>query len=440
MIELLLIHPNDQKAVYGDTLNYTACEPPYWCAVVAQYCLDRKVKVKILDAEAENISVEETCRRVEKQEPKVIGIFVTGTNLSASTQKMQGASILCHEIKKINSEVPIFLWGLHPSALPERTLHETEADYVVTGEGFDTILNLVHKAEGENLHFSEDYFGGLCYKEEGQIKRLGRSKLLETKEIPLPAWELLPMDKYMPHNWHIMGEDNPGDARGRYAVISTSIGCPFNCSFCAISALFGTRQLRFWDIERVVGEIDRLVKTYGIKYIKILDENFVLNKEYVIKLCDCIAERNYDLNMWAYARVDTVDPTVLSKLRKANIKWLAYGIESADDNVLSGVSKAQFNAEKTKEAMRWTKEAGINIIANFMFGLPDDTIESMQKTLDLAKEICPEWINFYVTMPYPGSKDYLDAVANGEIKEDKWIQYAQYSYECLPRGGQISYT
>lgn len=435
-MDLLLIHPNDQKAVYGDTLKYVACEPPYWCAVAAQYCIDRGIDVKILDAEAEDISADDVIDRVMSINPKLVGVFVTGTNLSASTQKMQGADLVCHAIKEVNSDIPVFLWGLHPSALPERTLQEDDADYIVTGEGLDTIVNLVRYHKGM-IAFSEENLSGLCFRGGGYaIRRFGVSKLLNTDDIPSPAWELLPMDKYMPHNWHIMGEDNPEYARGRYGVISTSIGCPFNCSFCAVSALFGSRKVRFWTIDSVIDEIERLVTNFNVKYIKILDECFVLKKDFVSELCDKLAERKFDINMWAYARVDTVDQEILQKLRKAGIRWLAYGIESTDADVLSEVSKAQYDLNRIKTVMQWTKEADINIIANFMYGLPNDTKETMKKTLDMCKEICPEWINFYVTMPYPGSKDYLQMVTNGEIKEDKWIQYAQYSYECMPRGGK----
>lgn len=435
-MDLLLIHPNDQKAVYGDTLKYVACEPPYWCAVVAQYCLDRGIDVEILDAEAEDISVDDVVDRVRKKHPEIVGIFVTGTNLSASTQKMQGADLTCHAIKRLNLDIPVFLWGLHPSALPERTLLEDDADYIVTGEGLNTIVNLVRYHKGEGVSFSEENLSGLCFREGKVIRRLGVSKLLDTEDIPLPAWELLPMDKYMPHNWHIMGEDDPYNAKGRYAVISTSIGCPYNCSFCAASALFGSKKVRFWNIDRIIAEIERLVTKFGIKYIKILDECFVLKRDFVDELCDRLFERNFDINMWAYARVDTVDPQILFKLRKAGIRWLAYGIESTDDDVRSDVSKSQYDLNRIRNVMDWTKEADINIIANFMFGLPNDTKETMQRTLDICKEICPEWINFYVTMPYPGSKDYLEMVRSGEIREDKWIQYAQYSYECTPRGGK----
>ena len=149
MIDLLLIHPNDQKAVYGDTVKYTACEPPFWMALAAQYCRERDLDVSVLDAEAENLSFEETAARVEQLSPHLVGIFVTGTNLSASTQKMHGADVTCHEIKeKVGKDLPVFLWGLHPSALPKRTLQDGDADYVVKGENFDTMINLAKYHKG----------------------------------------------------------------------------------------------------------------------------------------------------------------------------------------------------------------------------------------------------------------------------------------------------
>lgn len=435
-MKLILVHPNDMKAVYGDTLKYTACEPPFWCAVIAQFCLDHGVDVQVIDAEAENLSPQQVAERAADSAPALVGIIVTGTNLSASTQKMQGADLTCRVIKETDPKIPVFLWGLHPSALPERTLLENDADYVVAGEGLETIVNLVRYHKNKTVDFSPEVFPGLYFREDGEIKGFPKGKLMETKDIPMPAWQLFPMKNYMPHNWHIMGEEDPKAAKGRYGVIAASIGCPFNCTFCAISAQFGAKTLRYWDAERVVDEIERLVKEHNVKYIKILDECFVLNKKYVSNFCDLLIERNLDVNMWGYARIDTVSPELLKKLKTAGVHWLAYGIESADDTVLKDVEKSQFNSADVRQVMQWNKDAGINVIANFMFGLPEDTMESMQKTLELARDICPEWINFSVTMPYPGSKDYFDAFLDGRITEDKWIQYAQYSYECTPLGGK----
>lgn len=431
-MKTIFIKPNDQKTVYGETLEFTACEPPFWLGIAGAYCRNNGLDITLLDAEAENISFESLESRINEINPDIVGIFVLGTNLSASTQKMNGAEITCRIIKECNPSTKIFLWGLHPSALPERTLTECQADYIIKGEGFYTISRLI-KNDFKNI----DELNDIYYKSKnGEFIFTGSGGLLETDDLPMPAWELLPMDKYMPHNWHIMGEENPNSTRGRYGVISTSIGCPFNCSFCAISAQFGTKKVRFWKIDRVMSEIDRLVKEYNVKYIKILDECFVLKKDYVNEFCDKLISRNYDLNIWAYARIDTTSQELLKKLYQAGIKWLAYGIESGDDSVLSGVDKEQFTTNQTIQVMKWSKEANINVVANFMFGLPDDNYKTMHSTLNFAKLINAEWPNFYVTMPYPGSKDYFEYIKDGRIKNDSWIQYAQYSYECTPMGSK----
>ena len=390
------------------------------------------VDVSVIDAEAENLSPQQVAEKVSEICPDVVGLIVTGTNLSASTQKMSGAEATAEAIKQDQPLAKVFMWGLHPSALPERTIKECSIDYVVSGEGLDTIVAL---GRGQLVEVSQ--WRDLYYRDAtGRIIYTGRGPLKETSELPMPAWDMLPMNLYLPHNWHIMGDTDPQSAKGRYGVISASIGCPYHCSFCAISAQFGKRVLRFWDVDRVINEIQRLVEQYGVKYIKMLDECFVLKKTYVKEFCEKLIARHYDLNIWCYARVDTVDQELLGLLRQAGIQWLAYGIESGDDAALAGVDKGQYTANQTRQAIRWTKEAGINTIANFMFGLPDDTMESMQKTLNLAREINPEWINFYVTMPYPGSDDYSELVKQGKIVEDSWIQYAQYSYECTPMGSK----
>ena len=150
------------------------------------------------------------------------------------------------------------------------------------------------------------------------------------------------------------------------------------------------------------------------------------------QICDLLIGRNYNLNIWAYARVDTVDEKLLDKLRRAGFRWLALGIESSDQRVLSDVSKGQYSSEDTKRVVRMIQGAGIYVIANFMFGLPEDDMESMKHTLNLAREINAEWPNFYTTMAYPGSKLYMDCIKNNVPLPDSWLGYSQYSYECVP--------
>ena len=125
---------------------------------------------------------------------------------------------------------------------------------------------------------------------------------------------------------------------------------------------------------------------------------FVLNEQHVMGICDLLIERNYDLNIWAYARIDTVKDRYLEKLKRAGFNWLALGIESGSKFVRDGVEKGSFDEKDILQTTNRIKEHGIYIIANYIFGLPDDTRERMQETLNLAIEINAEWANFYCTL------------------------------------------
>jgi radical SAM superfamily enzyme YgiQ (UPF0313 family) len=427
MTDIVLIRSNDQKNVYGETSSLAACEPPYWIGVISAFLRNKGFTVEVIDAEAYNYSPEEVSTNVREKSPRLIGIIVTGTNLSASTQKMQGAQILSKELKSAVN-IPTFMWGLHPSALPVQTLKESPIEFVIKGENFNSISRLLEEIKGGTQNFAD--IKGLYYKFCNEIKGNAEIDLIDPNEMPSPAWDLLPMAKYHPHNWHLMGYtavDIPP-----YGIIATSLGCPFNCSFCAVSALFGEKHVRFKSPEKVIEEIDVLVKRYNIKYIKILDECFVLNLKHVNAICDLLIENDYDLNMWAYARVDTINERILEKLKKAGMQWLGFGIESASEIALGNVNKGQFNLQKTHDAMKMVKESGINIMANFMFGLPEDTIDSMEQTLQLARDINPEFINFYCTMAYPGSELYNQCLRDKIPLPENWIGFSQLGYETLP--------
>jgi radical SAM superfamily enzyme YgiQ (UPF0313 family) len=121
----------------------------------------------------------------------------------------------------------------------------------------------------------------------------------------------------------------------------------------------------------------------------------------------------------------------MKTMKQAGINWLAFGIESANDNVREGVTK-RFSQDTIKKAIRISQNANIYIMGNFIFGLPDDTIETMQETLDLAKELNLEYINFYTAMAYPGSQLYFEAIQKGIKLPEQWHGYAQYGEDTLP--------
>jgi len=192
-----------------------------------------------------------------------------------------------------------------------------------------------------------------------------------------------------------------------------------------------TNSYRMWKPKTIVAEIDKLVHQYGIRNIKIADELFVLNPKHVNDLCDLIIERNYDLNIWAYARVDTVKEGMVEKLRRAGVHWLAFGIEAASERVRDDVEKG-FDQSDIAKTIGVVRAAGINVIGNFIFGLPEDDLSSMQATLDLALDLNCEFANFYVAMAYPGSQLYNDAVRKGWPLPETWSGYSQHAVDTLP--------
>jgi anaerobic magnesium-protoporphyrin IX monomethyl ester cyclase len=431
-LDILLIKPGSQKELYGklSECSLTAIEPPLWAGLIATFLLKKGYSLQIIDSEAERLSPSDLTDRISEINPFLVGIIVSGTNPSASTMNMIGARAILKEIGRRGLPVKTILAGLHPSALPERTMKEEKTDYVCEGEGFYTISELLETIK-EDYERKEFNIKGLWYRKDGQIIANKRAPLVKdlNDELPYVSWNLLPMDKYRAHNWHCFQE--PGQKRTPYAVIYTSLGCPFRCHFCCINAIFGGPGIRYRSPEKVVEEIDLLVNKYGVKNIKIIDEMFVFNEKHVLNICDLIIDRGYDLNIWAYARVNTVNEKLLRRLKEAGFKWLAYGIESGNDRVLKSVSKG-ITVNKIKHAIKLTQDIGINVIGNYILGLPEDDLQSMQDTMNLAMELNCEFINLYCAIAYPGSALYEQALKEERKLPETWAGYSPYSYEHLP--------
>jgi radical SAM superfamily enzyme YgiQ (UPF0313 family) len=430
-VDVVLVNPGSREAVYQALgSDFSAIEPPSLAGLFATYLRNKGLTVDIVDAPAHSLSPAGVADFIcANHQPTLVVMVVYGFQPSASTQNMSAAGETCRAIKAINPNCRIMMTGTHPAALPERTLREETIDFVCDREGPETILLTVRALKDGTPSVAG--IPSLWYRVADVIMSNPPGVLLEDLDVEMPgvAWDLLPMDKYRAHNWHCFEHIHE---RQPYASMHTSLGCPYKCTFCCINAPFGGSSYRMWSPESVIKEIDILVNKYGVKNIKFVDEMFVLNRNHVIGICDRIIERGYDLNIWAYARVDTVKDEFLDKLTRAGFRWLALGIESGSKHVRDGVEKGRFGSVEIVRTVKNIQAAGINVIGNYIFGLPDDTRESMQETLDLAVETNCEFANFYCAMAYPGSKLYSMAIENGWALPDTWIGYSQHSYETLP--------
>lgn len=417
LTDVALINPGASRTIYqhlSDDLS--AIEPNPWVRMIAGWLIGRGFDVAILDQDAWRWTPEEVAEQVKKLNPRLVAIVVSGQQPSASTQQMTGASLLAQAIQGY----PKIMVGNHPSALPVRTLTEEDVDYVCDGEGPITIAGILH---GDPL----PQIPGLVWRGTSIVVCNERAPLIPIDKLHGDVWGLLPMSQYRAHTWQCLD----GSPRRPYASIYTTLGCPFKCSFCCINAFQHSNTYRRRTPAKVVEQIRHLYQMYGVKTFKIADEMFILDQSHYLPVCEGLVALPFahELNIWAYARIDTVKPETLGLLRRAGIRWLALGIESGSAHVRDGAIKS-LDDDDIRNVVKAIQDAGINVIGNFIYGLSDDTTESMQATLDLALDLNCEFSNHYSCMPYPGSKLFDET--RSEDLPDSWSGYSQHSFDTQP--------
>ena len=403
-----------------------------------------------MDCNAEKLTNDQILDRIEMLNPRLISFVVYGQNVNAGTTSMKGAIDIANFLKSKTNRLISFI-GSHVQALPIETLKkEKSIDFVFTNEGVYSLWNIL-KLNEITLKNLTNINGIALRNDEGEI-------IFNKPEIVVPndkmdehlpgyAWELLPykdkpFDLYRSPMWHAEYlEEN----RSPYAAIQTSLGCQFKCSFCMINIInrndneeIGVAntysKMRYWSPEFIIKEFDKLI-SYGVKTIKITDEMFLLNPKYYKPLCEMLADRNKDdsLRMWAYSRVDTIKrKEILSLVRKAGIKWLALGIESGDKNVRLEVSKGKFEDVDVNKVIEQVHASDIEVMGNYIFGLPGDTTEKMQATLDLSINLNTMGWNGYAATALPGSELYKIAINKGLDIPKTYEAYSFHSFDALP--------
>ena len=411
--------------------------------MLANHCRSRGFGVAILDCEAERISVEEASTIIKDQNPKVACFVVYGQQPSASTQNMQGAVEISNALKKLDSSITTLFVGGHIAALPREVLKiESSIDYICQNEGVYTISNFLSAINSTN--FDESKIDGLGYRDENGNIILNRPQSIVPKsllsiDLPGVAWDLLPnIKKYRTAGWHSWSNDSNKEP---FAALYTSLGCPYKCSFCMINIINRTNSeptiasadsnvFRFWEPEFIINQFDEIAKM-GVKNVKIADELFVLNPRHFESVCNLLIERDYGFNLWAYSRIDTCRPKYLDILKKAGINWLGLGIENPSETLRQEIHKDSYKTVNITDIMDDIRNAGINVAANYIFGLPMDTEESMQGTLNFALENMSEMVNLYCAMAYPGSPLHLIAKGQGWRLPETYLGYSQHSYDIL---------
>ena len=442
-LDILFIHPNASKKIYqGLSNDHSAIEPPIWAGMLANHCRGKNFDVKILDCEVERLDYISSAKEIHNLNPKIACFVVYGQQPSASSQNMEGAVATSEELKNLNPNIKTLFVGGHISALPKETLeNEKSIDIIALNEGVYAISNLL-RVEDLNDDKSLRKIKGIGFRNQDNFIEINEAeiivpkKLLDT-DLPGIAWDLLPpLKMYRTAGWHSWSNNSD---KQPFAALYTSLGCPYTCSFCMINIINRTNNsenisskdsniFRWWTPEFIIKQFDYFAKQ-GVKNIKIADELFVLNPNHFMKICDMIIERKYDFNIWAYSRIDTCKPQYLEKLKKAGVNWLGLGIENPSSIIRKEVHKDAFKNVKIIDIINSMRDAGIYVAANYIFGLPEETKESLEFTYNFAEETNTEMVNFYSAMAYPGSPLHLEARKNKIKLPSTYSGYSQHSYD-----------
>ena len=446
---LFLVAGSSSQTYQKLSKTYSAIEPPTWALLLAQSTRSIGFKINILDANAENLNHENILLRIKNLNPKFICFVVYGQNVNAGTTNMSGAISLINYLKKYIT-TPISVVGSHVQALPLETLKkEKNIDIVFTNEGVYALRNILKLSNFNNEELKR--IKGIAFRDGDSIVINDPESIVPNEkmdeDLPGYAWDLLPfkkkpLDLYRAPMWHA---EYDFEKRSPYASLQTSLGCQFGCNFCMINIInrddnneigvaSNYSKMRFWSTDFIIKEFDKLIEM-GVRTIRIVDEMFLLNPKYYIPLCEQLAERNKDdtLRIWSYSRIDTVKrPEILKLVRKAGIKWLALGIESGDKSIRLEVDKGKFEDVDVQKVIQKVHEADINVMANYIYGLPGDTKKTIKKTFNLSLELCTAGWNTYGAMALPGSLLYKKALEDGTPLPDTYEGYSFHSYETLP--------
>jgi len=450
-IDVLFVNPGSPDKIYqGLAEDYSAIETPTWSLLLAQAMRAKGFEVAIFDPLAERLNIEDSVKRIEEIDAKFNCFVVYGQNPNSGTVNMHGATALSKALKDSSKDLKTIFVGSHMSALPLDVLtDEDSVDVVLTNEGVYALLNLLKVNSFEDSELKD--VKGIGYRKNGVPFLTEPEKIVpqDRMDIDLPgyAWDLLPfkekpLDLYRAHFWHA---EYKHENRTPFAAIYTSLGCQFGCDFCMINILnrddndpigvaANYSKMRFWSPEFIIKEFDKLFEL-GVRTLRISDEMFLLNKKFYDPLCRLLIERGYGehLNMWAYSRVDTVKtPESLELIRKAGIRWLALGIESGNRQVRLQASKGKFEDIDITQVIQRIHDADIEVIANYLFGLQGDDMDSMDETYDLSQELCTSAWNAYAVMALPGSTLYKVAIAKGYQLPDTYAGYSFFSEDTIP--------
>jgi radical SAM superfamily enzyme YgiQ (UPF0313 family) len=354
------------------------------------------------------MSVEEIGNWIVRDRLDLVGVTMLTPMYHRSLEVLRQA-------RKVSPAIRTVVGGPHATVLPEQTLEEIpELDFAVIGEGEAAMVELVEALEGKR---TLDSVTGLAYRKNGHVTvNPPRPPLMDLDQLPPPARHLLPMEAY---------RMTRSRTRAKHCyTVSVARGCPFRCAYCFRT--FG-RAFRPHSPARIIQEMSLLVGQYGANEINLEADTITLNRSFILDLCRALGESGFSRKVqWTCeSRVDTVNEEILRAMKEAGCWQISYGVESGSQRLLNLIEKG-ITLEQVEKTFALTKKLGITIRAFFMLGLPTETREESWQTIRLARKLNAEWSQFTITVPFPGTKLYELAKAEGALRSTSWKDFKTY--------------
>ena len=386
-MKIILLYPKwtQEYGTFSSLAKKASIWPPLNLAYLASIAEDIGHNVKIIDGEAEDINLEKMVELTAAFNPDIIGI-------TATTPFYHIAVDLAKELRNEISDVPIIIGGPHITVLKENAFFPC-FDYAFIGEADGSWASFLKRYE---VNKDISTVKGLLFRDGGNIVFTGDpDPVIDLDSIPPPARHLLQIDKYTIGTL---------DGTKNFTTIMSVRGCPFNCIFCR-TKVFGS-QFRKRSPRLVVNEIKSIINECDIKHFIFLDDTLTLDKHHILEICDLINEEKLDITFEGSTRANLVDEELISRMVKAGLIRLSFGLESVDGNIRR-IMRKEVPLESYIMANKLTNKYGIETLNSCMIGLPGETVDSVKNTLSFLRDSHEiKQANLSIAVPYPGTELY----------------------------------
>ncbi|MBN1879094.1 radical SAM protein [bacterium] len=387
-MKVLLVKPSWTYPIDPGDSTYNRNWPPLSLLNIAALLRNQSVSVELVDAGVEKLTYDALAEKARN----VDNVFVT----SASLDRWQCPNLNLDPFLQVVSHLKkvcprVFLMGTHGTVRPREILERTGVAGVIRNEPEMVVVDICSGKPLEEIR-------GITFEKEDKLIETSDRPLLDLDQLPIPAYDLIDINRYQ---YEVLGQ--------RFALLEASRGCPYDCMFC-VKNMYGV-GFRTKSIPQFIGEIDYIIDRVGARTAYFIDLEFTVNRKMAEAVSHHLINRGSPLQWCVQTRADSVDLPLLKLMRQAGCRIVHFGVETGSEKIRKTLNKG-ITFEQIEKGLRAAREAGMQTVCFFMFGLPGETLEDMDETIRFARKLNPTFASFHIALPYPGTQFHNQVAAD----------------------------